>query len=373
MKKSLIALGVLGAISVAAYAESQVTLYGILEEGVVVQKQSHRAAQVELASGFDQGSRWGIRGTEDMGNGNWVGFILEQGINVDDGTVASNSYGTSGGFTRESIINAGGDWGSFPKCRTAALSFPQSRAILSGWMFGTSWQMGAWNNYVVSTSRINNSISYQTPDMGGFKISLMYGNGIGTDTEQWSHNTHYYGAGVIYQANNIKSSLIYENIDWKGTHGNPQYNTSGSYPYRGDQNEINFGFEYDFGDWTAGFAYEWSHIKDGQQTNMFGLNAKVGVGGGDFLIGARYIFGKDTTYMTKHDYGENKISTWQIDLAYTYPFSKRTALKLFAGYTGSSKLWKNREWLDNYYDGGAVGTGAVFNGFQLYAGLRHSF
>ncbi|MCD8340429.1 MAG: porin [Burkholderiales bacterium] len=368
MKKSLVALGVLGAFCAFAYAESSVTLYGLIEEGVLVQKNSKAAASVQLKSGFDQGSRWGIRGIEDLGGGNAVGFILEQGFAIDDGTVANGSYGTgNSGFTRESILYAqGDDWGSFAMGRTGALSFAQSRAILTGWVFGTGFGAGAWTTYGNNFARINNTVSYQTPDFGGFKLSLMYGNGIGTDTEQWSHNTHYYGIGAIYEANNIKSSLIYENVDWKGFR--PGFNTDGQtgFPKR-DQNVINFGFEYDCGSWTPMFAYQWDHTKDGQQSNMFGLSAKVDAGGGDFMIGVRYIWGKNTNYSYSgaNGYDSNKFRAWNVDLGYIYPLSKRTALKAFAAYTGSSKLWKTYEFTSSQ--------DTIYNGFQLYAGIRHSF
>ena len=67
MKKTLIAMGVLGAFSSLAFAASNVTLYGIIEEGVIVQKAKHGDNKVELNSGFGQGSRWGIKGVEDQG------------------------------------------------------------------------------------------------------------------------------------------------------------------------------------------------------------------------------------------------------------------------------------------------------------------
>ncbi|MCD8338776.1 MAG: porin [Burkholderiales bacterium] len=368
----------LGSIAITSSAESQVTLYGHIEEGVMVQKQRTLPAQVELVSGMDQGSRWGIRGTEDLGNGSWVGVILEQGFSANDGTINDGSYGTgNSGFTREAILNAGGDWGSFAMGRTGALSFTGSRSILTGWLFGMDWEMGGWSAYVNSPGRMNNTITYQTPDFGGFKVSLMYSNGVGKDTSQWSHNTHYYGIGIIYDANHIRSSLIYENLDWKGSkYGNDDHN-----PVHGDQNQLNFGFEYDFGSWTPGFAYQWSHQKNGQQINMFGINAKIDAGGGDLLIGFKYIFGKDTSpYKYANgltglvaEYGDNKQRLWQIDIAYIYPLSKRTSLKFLGSYSGGGKSWNNDEWLASKFNGFSPSVGQIYNGYQLMAGLSHSF
>ena len=88
MKKTLLAAAVMAASGVA-FAASNVTLYGVVDASVVVGKVKHQDTTVQLKSGFRNGSRWGIKGVEDLGNGYAVGFILEQGYNVDDGTTAN--------------------------------------------------------------------------------------------------------------------------------------------------------------------------------------------------------------------------------------------------------------------------------------------
>lgn len=79
MKKSLLAL-VLGFVGAGTAYASSVTLYGIIEEGVLYTKGKHQDATVQLKSAHDLGSRWGIKGVEDLGNGNQVGFTLEAGF-----------------------------------------------------------------------------------------------------------------------------------------------------------------------------------------------------------------------------------------------------------------------------------------------------
>ena len=58
MKKTLLAMGVLGAFSSLAFAASNVTLYGLIEEGVVVSKAKHKDTIVDLKAGFDSSNRW---------------------------------------------------------------------------------------------------------------------------------------------------------------------------------------------------------------------------------------------------------------------------------------------------------------------------
>ena len=108
MKKTLIAAAVMAASGVA-FAASNVTLYGVIEEGVVLEKAKHGDTLVKLQSGFDQGSRWGIKGVEDLGNGYAVGFILEQGFNADSG----NESVAGKAFSRESFLYLTGDFGRF--------------------------------------------------------------------------------------------------------------------------------------------------------------------------------------------------------------------------------------------------------------------
>ncbi len=214
MKKTLIAMGVLGAFSSLAFAASNVTLYGIIEEGVIVQKAKHGDNKVELNSGFGQGSRWGIKGVEDLGNGYSAGFVLEQGFNADNGNEATSGKA----FSRESFLYVKGGFGSFGFGRTGALSFAQTQAILTGWAFGTSYGASSWQSAIANNfSRMDNVLSYATPVFDGFSGHVMYSNGLTSDSEKWSDNNHYYGIGVKYQANAIRSSLIFEAADNKGS------------------------------------------------------------------------------------------------------------------------------------------------------------
>ena len=89
------------------------TLYGVVDEGFLYTHKDTDVAgsdavdKLELKSGIQAGSRWGLKGTEDLGNGLKVGFILESGFNADDGT-----QGVSGTmFNREASLNVMGPFG----------------------------------------------------------------------------------------------------------------------------------------------------------------------------------------------------------------------------------------------------------------------
>ena len=95
MKKSLLALALLGAFTASAFAEPSVTLYGRIDTGLVYTHKNldNTAGSTDtfsMDSGVTTGSRWGLKGSEDIGNAK-VGFVLESGFNSDDGTSGQNN------------------------------------------------------------------------------------------------------------------------------------------------------------------------------------------------------------------------------------------------------------------------------------------
>lgn len=88
MMKRILVSAIIAGASLNAYAESNVTLYGVIDQAIAVTKHKHEAAKVRIDDGIYAGSRFGIKGTEDLGNGNSVGFILEQGFYAESGDAA---------------------------------------------------------------------------------------------------------------------------------------------------------------------------------------------------------------------------------------------------------------------------------------------
>jgi predicted porin len=345
MKKSLLAFAVLGAASGFAFAASNVTLYGLIETGVSVSKAKHKDTVVQMTSGFDSGSRWGIKGTEDLGNGYNVGFILEQGFSSDTGAAANSSQA----FSREAILSLNGGFGSAAIGRTGALAFAQSRAILTGWVFGTGYSKSAWNSIDWVAKRMNNVVSYATPSFGGLTVHAMYSNsGSGDDaddTKKWSENGHYYGIGAKLARGPLTSSLIFEatqNKNADAKNHEPKYG-------------INFGASYNLGVITPMFAYQYIWQDKGNKDHQFGLSASAPIVSGTFKIGAKYLFGKNY-----EGAASKKQNMWLVGAAYEYPFSKRTKLKTYAGYADAGKAWKDKD-------------DVAYNGYQVFAGIQHNF
>lgn len=168
MKKTLIALAAVAATG-AAFAQSSVTLYGVAD--VAIAKSTGSSAKLASSTGQNNGnSRWGIKGTEDLGGGLKAGFNYEAALSLNDGSVNQ-----SGGqyFSRYAFLNLTGDFGETRFGRTLNPSYFAAAA----------WELTGTANYSAATTQfgsvlggIRNSsqISYTTPNLGGFSATLGY-------------------------------------------------------------------------------------------------------------------------------------------------------------------------------------------------------
>src|SRR5512134_4066319 len=96
MKKSLIALAVFGAFSGAALAQSNVTLYGILDVNYQRNDPEVGDSTSGINGGHQSGNRFGLRGSEALGGGWNAVFTIEGGFNIDTGTSGQSSAACGG-------------------------------------------------------------------------------------------------------------------------------------------------------------------------------------------------------------------------------------------------------------------------------------
>ena len=188
MKLKLIALAVAAVASAAASAQTaNVTLYGVVDTYIANIKTSSgkTAAGVTVGgatinaidAGGLSGSRFGFRGSEALGGGLNAVFTLEAGINSDIGTSAQ------GGalFGRQAFVGLNGGFGSVTVGRQyAPIFYVLADADADGLSnFSPVTHQMLSNNGAQSPTnlRINNSLVYASPNMGGFGVRGMYGFG----------------------------------------------------------------------------------------------------------------------------------------------------------------------------------------------------
>lgn len=402
MKKTLVAVSVLGAFAGSALA-ADVQLYGILDTGVGYSHIDMDTSGVddvdsfEMKSGVGSGSRWGLKGTEDLGNGLTVGFILENGFDSDDGS--EDSTGVM--FNRESSLFLEGSFGKLAFGRMGALNSGQSSWSKVGMInaFGTSYgEFTAQASNVFSLAgQWDNMIAYETPDFAGFKLFAQYGMGS-NDNENESSSNRFYSLGVTYNNGPFAGYFTVDSINYKTAKFSQR-----EWPNNGDDIDdsltVTLGGSYDFdvvkiylgaqyfdevrlsslggvtnqiyGDTTYDDRVT-TPINELLKFKGYGisLTGDAPLGGGTAMFGVGYLDAEAADSMDRVlDISHQRqtsidIKRYVVSLGYSYPFSKRTDVYGVASYmkdqtdTGFSN-GTTEEWDPSAYN--------------IYVGLRHRF
>jgi len=357
MKKSLLALAVLGAFAGAASAQSSVTLFGIVDVNVRAVKDGDAKTVKQVANDGLNSSRLGFRGVEDLGGGLKAGFWLEGGLSADDG----NASGFN--FRRRSTVSLLGNFGEVRLGRDYTPTFWNLTVFDP---FGTNGVASLLNlvsvggatqtaNTTVSSTafnlvRANNTVGYFLPSgLGGIYGQAQVAAGEGADANK------YAGARIGYAAGPFDVAVSY------GQNGT---STSGKLKL------ANVGGAYDFGmaKVTAQFIQEkFLSVKQ----NTWQLGAVVPMGQGE--IHAAYAHGNMTggTIAGTTDADDANL----MGVGYVYNLSKRTAF--YGNYARLANKGASRLAVGGYPSNSSTTLPAAFLGGQTSqgaeVGIRHSF
>lgn len=377
MKKSLIAAALLGTFAASAFAAPSVTLYGRIDTGLVYTHKNldNTAGSTDtfsMDSGVTTGSRWGLKGSEDIGNAK-VGFVLESGFNSDDG--ASGQGGRL--FGREAQVNVSGAYGTLYAGRFGSIASDIGSIGYLGDVSAFPSTYGFVGNQKGSTGtaydRYDNSLAYQTPTFGGLQGAIMYSfkgdtqskeDSIKNARENSGNADRYLAAGLRYKAGKAAVVLTGDMTMYGNAAGEQKANF-----YHDVDNGYSFilGGNYDFGVAKA-FAKvtyfdnqvnvldsfdlisDSRHLKKAEALKGWGaeLGTNVPAFGGNFLAAVGYRDAKDV------DDGSYKFKRWNAAVGYTYAFSKRTNVYGLAGYAQ-----EKANALDRKASGAQVGFGLV--------------
>lgn len=250
MKKSLIAFAALAAVAGVAQAQSSVSLYGILDLGVANASGATAGGSVALISGALSTSRWGVKGSEDLGGGLNAGFTLESeiaaGTGVAGGTAANNSSSgiTTGGslFHRGAFVSLSQNGlGSLTMGRMNRIEYDSVAAFdaFGGNNFGGTTRAGYLQGGVAPTSaasnaaqdaRMNNAVKLQTASFNGLTLSGQVAlGGQAGDTQKWSS----YAVGANYKTGALALDVTKteDNLGSSGVKSHQNATYAGSYDF----------------------------------------------------------------------------------------------------------------------------------------------
>lgn len=253
MKKSLIALAALAFVGAAA-AQSSVTLYGIAD--IYVGDSDAVGSKVAAGSGGVAGSRWGIKGSEDLGGGLKANFNLEQAVNLGNGAAA--------GFTRQANVGFSGGFGTLKIGKSWNAMDDVYGASNSGFDSALSANAGGvWLNGYAGEAAAQ--LHYTTPTVAGFTaaVSTQLNGNVATGNVAGGKTTAF---NVTYAAGPVAAAVAYED----------NKNTTLAAAQKGTM----FNGSYDLGAAKLlGSYYTTKPAGGGAKTNSYQLGADVPVSG----------------------------------------------------------------------------------------------
>jgi predicted porin len=169
MKKSLLALAVLGAFAGGVSAQTSVTIYGVVDGGLVVDYGAPKGTTVKLGTGVWSSNRLGFKGSEDLGGGLKAIFQLENGFNLDTGTLGQGGLL----FGRQAFAGLTGGFGTVTFGRQYT---PLSWAQYVNDPFDAGSAGATYNLQEIAEHRRNNTVRYQN-GLNGFLADVSYSFG----------------------------------------------------------------------------------------------------------------------------------------------------------------------------------------------------
>ncbi|SAL55907.1 porin [Caballeronia terrestris] len=391
MNKNLLATAALAAFaafaSTTAQAQSSVTLYGIIDAGIsYVNNSATRTGSDHLFKyddGVAQGSRWGLRGSEDLGQGLKAIFVLENGFNSGNGTLGQGGAM----FGRQAYVGlAKNDVGSLTFGRQYSFS---TDYLGSNYSIGGQTVAGNYAYHIndvdqLTSSRINNAVKFSSATFYGVTFGGLYGFSnqagafAGTPTTTTAGVTtqgssRAYSFGLNYKLGTFGIGAAYTDIRFPGA-ATPAFSTTIANVSSGgtkDLRTFGVGANYAFGGATV-FGL-WTNTRF---ESLTGATSKFNA----YELGGKYAFtqaltgGLGYTYMKLTDAAQGK---WQqVDASVDYALSKRTDVYLLGIYqhaSGSNNGVDTQAQIGSstsYF--GTSGTGSN-NQVAVRIGMRHKF
>lgn len=382
MKKTLLAMSLLCAFSASVSNAANIQLYGLINPSLTFVSSngdfdgSETKTSFSMEEGKEFGSRWGVRGMEEISPNLKIGFVLESGFRSDTGTLNKKNRI----FDRESHIDLHTDFGKFsigliPIFGSVLGTDGLFRAIHP--LFA-NYTVGFGSGLITASdwTRADNSVSYVSPTFAGLTGYAMYSlkkdsSGNKNGKESMAESDRYASVALRYQNGALETILVadmtmYGSVDSAATNARDL-----------DQGyTVTLGGNYSFGNGLMILAFG-QYFED-QMLNT-ATRAGVSKAGVEYIagsygyvsgyglsLGANYPIGKGTikgqiAYRDMDNTENVDFDRWFVALGYDYPLSKRTSFFAMTGFS-QEKIENNN-----------AKTEATPYGFEFTAGILHRF
>jgi predicted porin len=353
-------------VSTGAHAQSTVTMYGLIDEGLNFTNNAGTGQAYRLQSGDVVGSRWGFKGSEDLGGGLSAIFKLENGFNASNGTLGQGDRL----FGRQAYVGLTmANGGTLTVGRQYDPTIDLFSALTAAGNFAGDVGATPFDNDNTDWDfRVNNSIKYVSPTVAGLTGEAMYG--FSNAAGGFADNRLFSVAGQ-YTYSGLTAVAAYMRID------NPGAGTSGAVTndtvFSGAvQENIDAGLAYKFK--SVQVAATWSHTNIDSPTGNAYLSGSIAPANGgswtawkfdNFQINGQYFLNSAIWMGASYTYTIGKLDTtagnyrprWQTaELTLDYDLSARTSVYVQGAYQHVQ----------------SANTGTQFDNAQIIAGAAPS-
>jgi predicted porin len=325
------AIAALGLSAGAVQAQSNVTIYGVADAGLVRETGGAAGSVTNLSSGVAYGSRLGFKGKEDLGGGMAAFFVLENGLNIDNGSAAQGGLL----FGRQAFVGLSSAAGSVTLGHQYSPYYKAMRDVGDPFCAGYAGRAG---NIMVTNTRVDNMAQYASPTVMGLRAEVAVGFG---EVAGSSDKNRALSSAAYYVQGPLTVTLAWHQLN----------NATAT-----DQSHNAFAaVRYNFGPVDASLGYAENHGLAGARSDDTVLGVTLPLGGPHTLM---------ASYIWHDDQGVSNKNARQLGVGYTYSLSKRTDL-----YAAWAHI-VNRNGA-SFKVGNATDNGSGNGGVNL--GLRHSF
>ncbi len=321
MKRSLFIAAVSTLTAGSALAQSNVTIYGRLNETVEREKVAGTSRTVVN----DNASRLGFKGSEDLGGGLKANFLIEHRFRPDTGTAAGDFW------SGDSWVGLSSNYGEIRLGRMISAAYFATADYVSNHNHDTGSSSDALYNLGFQSWYTKNKIAYKTPTFAGANVEIQYGlreSGVAPASDR---NSNGFDVAVNYGIGDLALGL--------------------GFTKDGEDRQVAVRGLYTIGAFTLGGYYQRTDFGDiyatGGKANIFRLSGMYTLGASEFHANAGLAGKRD---------GIADSDAQQFTLGYNYNLSKRTKV-----YTYFTKI--NAE----------AATGYVADYSSLALGVRHNF